>query len=149
MKLFDSGEQRKDRVLRAGAAQLGDRRLVAQCATDPRERLQMVGAGIGGREQEEDEIDGKPVDRGELDRRVEPREISEDAADTLELAVRDGDPAPEAGRAKALALVDARGDPFRRDAGEARGGGRKLLEQRFLVGDRHPRVYRGDGYKIG
>ena len=50
-----------------------------QHAADRGERLQMVGAGIGRRQQQEDEVDRHAVDRLEVDRRRQPGEIAEHA----------------------------------------------------------------------
>ena len=83
---------------------------------DRRERLQMLGAGIGRRQQQEDEIDRPAVDRLVVDRLGEPREQAVDPVQPLDLAVRDRDALAESGRAQLLALGEAGEDRGRVDA---------------------------------
>ena len=94
----------------------------------------MLGAGIGRGEEEEDEIDRQSVDRLEIDRLREPREIAEHAAQPLDLPVRNRGAGAEAGRADLLARIEAGDDVPRREAGQPRRGGGELLDQRLLVG---------------
>ena len=94
----------------------------------------MVGAGVGRRQQQEDEIDRQLVDRLEVDRRRQPGEIAEHAGQALDLAVRDGDAAAEAGRADLLARVEAAAIVLGRQAGQPRRRRGELLEQGLLVG---------------
>src|SRR5208282_3506799 len=56
------GEEGVKRVGVVGAAQLLADRTVAQQARDPGERAQMLGAGFGGRQQREHQIDRLIVD---------------------------------------------------------------------------------------
>ena len=81
---------------------------MADQPADRRQRLQMLGAGVGRRQQQEDEIDRLPVDRLVIDRRRQPRDQRIDAVEPVELAVRDCDPTAEPGRAEPFALDDRR-----------------------------------------
>src|SRR4051812_32538970 len=100
MEAFDADEQGEDRVARAGAAKLGGEAAVAQRTARAGQRLEMIGAGIGRRQDEEDEIDRKAVDRLELDRRRQPREEADDAVEPLHLGMGKGGTGAEAGRAE-------------------------------------------------
>ena len=53
---------------------------IAKQPRHPRQRLQMIGAGALRREQQKNEIDRLAVERFEIDRPIEPREQSEQAA---------------------------------------------------------------------
>src|SRR4051794_24829084 len=104
MEAFDAGEQGEDRVARAGAAKLGGEAAVAKRAARAGQRLEMVGARIGRRQDEEDEVDRKSVDRLEVDRRRQPREEADDPVEPLELGVGNRSAGAEAGRAGLLAF---------------------------------------------
>src|SRR5204863_4303968 len=94
----------------------------------------MVGASVGRRQQEEDEVDRQPVDRLEIDRRSQPREIAEHLGEPFDLAVRDGGAGAEAGRAELLARVQGGDDLLGRNAELPGRRGAELLEQGLLVG---------------
>ncbi len=57
----------------------------------------MIRAGIGRRQEKEDEIDRHIVDRLELDGCGKPREITENLRQALDLAMRYGDARSESG----------------------------------------------------
>ncbi len=57
-----------------------------------------------GRQQQERDVHRLTVQGLEIDRPVEPREQAEQAVETRQLAVRDGDALPDPGRAQPLAL---------------------------------------------
>ena len=106
---------------------------MADQAADRGQRLQMLGAGVGRRQQQEDEVDRRAVDRLVIDRRRKPRDQRIDPIELVQLAVRDGDAAAKAGRAQPLALGDRIGD-LRRIERQARGGDlRQLVQQLALV----------------
>ena len=93
----------------------------------------MLGAGIGRRQQQEDEVDRAAVDRLVIDRLAQPREQAIDPRQALDLAVRDRDALAEPGRAQLLALVEARQHRRRIDAEPLAGEIGELLQQRALV----------------
>src|SRR5690348_832886 len=102
----------------------------------------MVGAGIGRRKEQKDEIDGTAVDRLVVERLGKAREQAVDLLYALDLAMRNCDSVPKAGRAELLTLGDAREncgrieiEPLRRKAGE-------LLQQRLLASARKARLDR-------
>ena len=84
-------QQGVERVGLVGPAQLLADRAVAQQARDAGQRLQMIGAGRLGCQQQEDQIDRLLVDRIEIDRRLEPGEQAVETLQFCQLAVRDGD----------------------------------------------------------
>ena len=102
-------------------AQLLRHRRIAQDAGDPRQRLQMIGAGALRREQHEDEVDRLVVERIEIDRAREPRKDADQPVERAQLAVRDGDALADAGRAQALALQQRVEDLALGKPGEPRG----------------------------
>ena len=112
------GHHRVERGLVGRGAELSGDAGLAEMPRDAGERLQVIGAGALGREQEEDEVDRLVVERLEIDRLREPREQAEDAVEARELAVRDGDAAADAGRAELLALQKRIEDLALRQAGE-------------------------------
>ena len=61
--LVGADQHRGQRIAAARAAHLLERRGVARHPADRRQRLQMLGAGIGRRQQQEDEVDRAAVDR--------------------------------------------------------------------------------------
>ena len=67
----------------------------------------MLGAGVGRREEQEDEIDRAAVDRLVVDRLGKPREQAVDLRQAVDLAVRNGDALAKARRAELLALGEA------------------------------------------
>src|ERR1700730_12964877 len=64
----------------------------------------MVGTDAFRRQQQEDQINRLTVERLEIDRAREPREQAEQLVELGELAVRNGDPVADAGRAELLPL---------------------------------------------
>ena len=53
---------------------------LAQQARDARQRLQVIGTGVLGRQQQEDQVDRLVVERLEVDRLLQPREQADDVA---------------------------------------------------------------------
>ena len=92
----------------------------------------MLGARIGRRKQQEDEIDRHVVDRGELDRLGELGEQADDPVEPGHFAVRDRHAAAEAGRAQPLALCQSLGDMACVEPELAFGQPGQRLEQRLL-----------------
>ena len=88
---------------------------LTQQARDAREGLEVVAAGVLGGEEEEDEIDRFIVQGFEINGFFETREKAVDAIELLELDVRDGDAAAEAGRAQAFTLKEGIEDFASRD----------------------------------
>jgi len=68
----------------------------------------MLGSGIRRRKEKEDQVDLLAVDRLVFDRIRQTGEQAVDPAQTLDLAVRDGDSMAETGRAQSLTFADAR-----------------------------------------
>ena len=66
--LIRAEQHRRQCITAARAAHLFKRRLVARDAADCGQRLQMLGAGVGRRQEEEDEIHRLAIDRLEVDR---------------------------------------------------------------------------------
>ncbi len=66
----------------------------------------MIGAGIFRGEQQKHKIDRLAVERFEIDGFFEPGENAVDAAEFRQLAVRDRDAIPDAGRAETLPLQE-------------------------------------------
>src|SRR5262245_32434548 len=108
---------------------------IAQQASDPRQRLQMIGAGRFRRQQQEDEIDRLAVERFELHRTVEPGEQAEQMVELGQLAVRYGYAVADSGRAELLALQQNLEDRALALPGELGGAGRQLLERLLLAVD--------------
>ena len=106
---------------------------VAQEASDACQRLQMIGAGAFGREQQKNQIDRLTVERLEIDRPVEPREQPEQPLQLGELAMRDGDTVADAGRAELLALHENLEDRALVLTGQLRGLGGELLQGLLLA----------------
>jgi hypothetical protein len=79
---------------------------MAHDPADRGERLEMLGAGIGRGEQQENQIDRDSVDRLIADRVRKADEQTIDLRQAFDFAVRDGDSLAEAGRAELLALPD-------------------------------------------
>ena len=110
--LIGPEQHRGQRIAAARAAHLLERRAVADDPADRGQRLQMLGAGIGRRQQQEDEVDLAPVDRLVIDRLGEPREQAVDPLEPLDLAVRDRNALAEAGASRAFrARSGWRGSP--------------------------------------
>ena len=105
-------QHRGQRIAAARAAHLLERRGVARHPADRRQRLQMLGAGIGRRQEQEDEIDRPPVDRLVIDRFAQPREQAVDAASGPR-SCRAGSPPPGRSRSSpsARARSGSRGPP--------------------------------------
>ena len=74
------GEKGIDRLGVARRAQLGDHIGITQQASDARKGFQMVGAGVFGGKQQENDVDRLVIQRLEIHRRVEP---GEDAGDSF------------------------------------------------------------------
>ncbi len=93
----------------------------------------MVGAGILGRQQDENEVDGLAVHRVEINRLGEPGEQPVDAGDGRQLAMRDGDALADAGGTQLFALQQGLEDHpvVDRHLGGERLG--QLLQQLLLV----------------
>ena len=73
---------------------------------DAGQRLEMIAAGVIGREQQEDEIHRLAVLALEIDRLGQAGEEGDDARQGLELDVRDGNAAAEPRRAEPLTLQE-------------------------------------------
>src|SRR5262249_10647609 len=99
------------------------------------ERLEMVGTGGLGREQQKDQIDRLAVERLELDRPIEPGEQPEQPFELRQLAMRDGDAVADAGGAELLALLQDLEDLALALAGELGGACRELLDRLLLAVD--------------
>src|ERR1700741_4730144 len=78
---------------------------IAQQPRHARQRLEMIGAGMFGREQQKDEIDRLSVKRLEIDGPREPGKEAEQLVELRKLAVRDRDPVADARRTELLALL--------------------------------------------
>src|SRR5690606_9960008 len=72
-------DQREDALGAVAAAQLLAEAVVAQQARHPGQRLQMVGAGVLGSQQQEDQVHRLVVDGVEVDRLFQPGEQAVDA----------------------------------------------------------------------
>src|SRR5580700_11829709 len=92
----------------------------------------MIGAGAFGREQEKDQVDRLAVERLEIDRSVEPREQSEQAAEVRHLAVGNGDAVADGRGAELFALHQDLENGLLVLAAE-QGGARRELVQRLLL----------------
>ena len=86
-----------------------------------------------GRDQHEDEIDGKPVGRIEIDRALEAGEDAENLFALCELPMWDGDPVADPGRAEPLALQQRVEDLAGGQAGNERGALAHLLQGLLLA----------------
>ena len=83
---------------------------VARIAGDPAdrgERLQMLRASIGRREQNEDQIHRTTVDRLVIDRLTKPREQGVDLVQAINLSMRYRDSLTKTGRSQLLAFIEA------------------------------------------
>src|SRR3954452_11666928 len=72
----------------ARAAQWAGDAGVTQGARNRSERLEMVGARSRRRDQQEDQVDGQPVQRLEIDRALQPREHAANALAARQFAMR-------------------------------------------------------------
>ena len=102
----------------------------------------MLGAGVGRRQEEEDEVHLASVDRLVVDRVRQAREQAINAVQAFDLAMRNGNALAEAGRAEPFALADARQDLASVEAEALRRDLRKLLQQGALVAARQRRLDR-------
>jgi len=89
----------------AFAQRARQRRGVAQDARHVRQRLEVVGAGAHRRQQHHHQVNRLVVDRLEVDRGVQPREQRRHPVRAGDLAVRNGEPVAEPGRAQRLAIA--------------------------------------------
>ena len=95
----------------------------------------MVGAGAFRRQQHEDQIHRLAVERLEIDRPIEPCEQPEQLVEPDELAVRNGDPVADSGRAQLLALQQGLENAALALPGQLRGLRGKLLDRLLLAVD--------------
>src|SRR5580704_12864747 len=116
-------------------AQLVDDRRLAQQPGDAGQCLEVIGAGAFGRQQKKDQIDRLAVERLEIDRPVEPREQSEQAAEVRHLAVRNGDAVADGRGAELFALHQDLENGLLALAGQHGGARRKLVQRLLLVVD--------------
>jgi hypothetical protein len=146
---FDSDQKREDGVARPGASQFGGEIAVAKGTACACQSLEVFGACIRRRQDDEHQVDRHPVDRLKVDRRREAGEIADDALQSRNLAMRDRRAAAEAGRADLLALAEAGDDRLRRKVDAAADRGAELLEQPLLVGGGQMLVNRVDRQDVG
>ena len=93
-----------ERVGIARFAQLARDLRIAQQARDARQRLEVIGAGGFRRQQQKNQIHRLAVERLEIDRPLQPREQSEQAAEFRQLAMRDRHAIAHRGGTELLAL---------------------------------------------
>jgi hypothetical protein len=93
----------------------------------------VIGARSFGGEQQEHEIDRVAVDGLEVDRLGEPHKDADDALESRDLAVRDGDALAKTGRAEALALKQQIEDHALRQSGTPGSARRELLKELLLA----------------
>ena len=96
----------------------------------------MIHARAGRRQQQENEIHRHPVDRRELDRLGQLGEQRHDMIETVDLAMRNGDAAAEAGRSQPLAFAQPLGHLARVEAEPLRRQIGRVLEQSLFRGRR-------------
>ena len=98
------GQQREEFTGVVAIAQLLAGGRVAQQSGDTGKRLEVIGAGVLGREQQEDQIHRLVVDGVEVDRLLEAREQAKELFHLAKAAVGDGNAATHTGRAQAFAF---------------------------------------------
>src|SRR3954468_9884322 len=144
--------QRQHRIDRLGVARgaelFGDV-LVAQKAGDAGERLEVIGAGAFGGEQQEDEIDRLAVHRFEIDWTIETREQAEDLFQLGQLAVGNGDAVADRGGAELFALQEHLENGTLVLPGQLGGLGREFLKRLLLAVDLQCRENRLGRDQIG
>ncbi len=96
----------------------------------------MVGAGIGRREEHEDQVDRHAVDGAEVDRLRQAHEIAGDTAKRVQAAMWNGDAIAEAGGPQPLPLVQGGEHALVGHADPAPRNGGELVKQRLLIGSR-------------
>jgi hypothetical protein len=101
----------------------------AQQARHAGQRLEMIGASAGRRQQHDDKIDRLVIDRIELDRLVQPGEQGNDLIKAGDLAMGNGDAIAQAGRPQLFTAGDRSEDVVGRMPGQFRRSRSKLLKQ--------------------
>ena len=109
----------------------------------------MIGAGVLGRQQQEDQVDGLVIEGLEVDRLIQPREHGHDLVQRRYAPMRNGDAAADAGGAQPLALQQRIQDVARVEPGELGGALRELLQRLLLGLGLQRRKYRFRRYEIG
>ena len=99
-----AGQQRENRIGVARGAQLCGERGIAQDAGDARQGFQVVSPGVFGREQHENQINRRAVQRLKINRPVEPCENAVYPRGFRQLGMRDGDAIANAGRPEFFSL---------------------------------------------
>jgi hypothetical protein len=106
---------------------------MAQQPRDPRQRLEMIGTGLGGRQQQEDKVHRNVIRRIEIDRRLQPGKYTCDAFKPRQPAMRDRNAAAN-GRAGKLFALPQRLEDDRAVQAHTRSHDRsQVLEQLALV----------------
>jgi hypothetical protein len=109
---------------------------MANDPADGGQRLQMLGSGVGRRQQQERQVDRLPVDRLIVDWIRQPDDQGIDALQPLDLAMWDRDAIAEARRAEPLALGNGFDDRRRVDAKPCRRKHAEHLQELALVAGR-------------
>jgi hypothetical protein len=127
------GQQGAQRRLIARRAKLLGKVLIAHDSRDARKRLQVIGAGSIGREQQENQNDRHAIERFEIDRLFQARKKTDEAIELCELAVRNCNAAADAGRAEPLAVPQRFKNLALTAAALRRNKCCKFLQRLFLV----------------
>src|SRR5262249_29370176 len=98
------GEHRVEGRTVLGGSQPLDGGRLAQQAGYARQGLQVIGASVLGRQQQEDQVDRLAGEGFELDGVLQSGEDADDSGQRRQAAVGNGNAAPDAGRAELLAL---------------------------------------------